>query len=69
MHFAILPKLVVLVAIAQVGFGHVRLTFPPARQPDYDFLDNLRTGGPCGVPGKAGSFVMTVTHAGLVHCS
>lgn len=32
--------------------AHVRLTFPPARLPDYDFLDNVRTGGPCGVPGK-----------------
>ena len=32
--------------------AHVRLTFPPARYPDYDFLDNVRTGGPCGVPGE-----------------
>ena len=32
--------------------AHVRLTFPPARFPDYDFLDNVRTGGPCGIPGK-----------------
>lgn len=52
MHLAILRELVVLAAIVHVGFGHVRLTFPPARQPDYDFLDNVRTGGPCGVPGK-----------------
>ena len=29
---------------------HVSLTFPPARRPAYDFLDNVRTGGPCGVP-------------------
>ena len=29
---------------------HVSLTFPPARYPNYDFLDNVRTGGPCGVP-------------------
>ena len=32
--------------------AHVRLTFPPARFPDYDFLDNVRTGGPCGIPGE-----------------
>ncbi len=33
--------------------GHVRLTFPPARYPAYDFLDNVRTQGPCGVPSKS----------------
>jgi len=41
-----------LIAFVHVSYAHVRLTFPPARQPDYDFLDNVRTGGPCGVPGK-----------------
>ena len=40
------------VVALQLCSAHVRLTFPPARQPDYDFLDNVRTGGPCGVPGK-----------------
>lgn len=39
------------VAALQLCSAHVRLTFPPARLPDYDFLDNVRTGGPCGVPG------------------
>lgn len=34
----------------QLTSCHVALTFPPARQPNYDFLDNVRTGGPCGVP-------------------
>lgn len=44
--------LAVLAAVAlQLCSAHVRLTFPPARSPDYDFLDNVRTGGPCGVPG------------------
>ena len=36
------------------SYAHVRLTFPPARFPDYDFLDNVRTGGPCGIPGTIG---------------
>ena len=30
--------------------AHVRLTFPPARKYDWDFLDNVRTNYPCGVP-------------------
>ena len=42
-----------LVAIlAHTAHAHISLTFPPARFPNYDFLDNVRTGGPCGVPGK-----------------
>ena len=31
--------------------AHVLLTYPPARHPHYDYLDNYRTGGPCGVEG------------------
>uniref|UniRef100_A0A914XNI3 Uncharacterized protein n=1 Tax=Plectus sambesii TaxID=2011161 RepID=A0A914XNI3_9BILA len=30
--------------------AHVALTFPPARYPPLDFLDNARTTPPCGVP-------------------
>lgn len=30
--------------------AHVALTFPPARKFDLDFLDNLRTPAPCGMP-------------------
>ncbi|GMT16913.1 hypothetical protein PFISCL1PPCAC_8210, partial [Pristionchus fissidentatus] len=30
--------------------AHVSLTFPSARYPPLDFLDSLRTKGPCGVP-------------------
>ncbi len=30
--------------------GHVALTYPPARKYDLDFLDNVRTKGPCGMP-------------------
>ena len=33
--------------------AHVSLVYPPARTPTYDFLDNVRTGGPCGVPCEA----------------
>jgi len=29
---------------------HVGLTFPPARKYDLDFLDNVRTKPPCGIP-------------------
>ncbi len=51
-----------LFASFQASHGHVRLTFPPARFPDYDFLDNVRTGGPCGVPGrKDGSVLFCIT--------
>ena len=31
-------------------WAHVGLTFPPARQYDLDFLDNVRTKPPCGMP-------------------
>ena len=31
-------------------WAHVGLTFPPARQYDLDFLDNVRTRPPCGMP-------------------
>jgi len=30
--------------------AHVALTFPRARQYDLDFLDNVRTPAPCGMP-------------------
>ncbi len=42
----------VTIVLAQNGHAHVVLTFPPARYPQYDYLDNYRTGGPCGVPGR-----------------
>lgn len=28
--------------------AHVALTYPIPRRVDYDFLDNIRTPGPCG---------------------
>ena len=35
-----------------LGFSscHVSLTFPPARNLALDFLDNIRTKAPCGMP-------------------
>jgi len=40
----------VLFAVIQVSYAHVGLTFPPARKYDLDFLDNVRTPAPCGMP-------------------
>ena len=44
--------LAVAAVLAHTAHAHISLSFPPARSPDYDFLDNVRTGGPCGVPGE-----------------
>uniref|UniRef100_A0A1B0DNA9 Uncharacterized protein n=1 Tax=Phlebotomus papatasi TaxID=29031 RepID=A0A1B0DNA9_PHLPP len=41
---------VLLVVLDSRVYGHVALTFPPARKYDLDFLDNSRTKGPCGMP-------------------
>ena len=51
MQLAIAISVILSVLVLHQVNGHVRLVFPPARQPNYDFLDNVRTGGPCGVPG------------------
>ena len=32
------------------ALAHVSLTFPPARNYPLDFLDSVRTKGPCGMP-------------------
>ena len=42
--------LVGLLVVVQVSYAHVGLTFPPARKYDLDFLDNVRTKPPCGMP-------------------
>ncbi|KAL8562312.1 hypothetical protein ACOMHN_037268 [Nucella lapillus] len=34
--------------------GHIRLTYPAARKYQFDFLDNARTKGPCGMPSGLG---------------
>ena len=41
---------VALAQLLSVSEGHVALTFPAARRFDLDFLDNLRTKAPCGMP-------------------
>ena len=39
--------------------SHVGLTFPQARQYDLDFLDNVRTRPPCGMPkGKKNEVIL-----------
>lgn len=45
-------KVLLLLAIIWVDccWGHLRLTYPPARKYDLDFLDNVRTSAPCGMP-------------------
>ncbi|XP_038068000.1 uncharacterized protein LOC119737611 [Patiria miniata] len=40
----------VLVLFVGLAAAHVRLTWPPARTFDFDFLDNIRTEVPCGMP-------------------
>ncbi len=42
--------LMCLVFMVPVSESHVGLTFPPARKYDLDFLDNIRTKPPCGMP-------------------
>lgn len=46
---AVWPLLLLAMCIG-VCRAHVALTFPPARQPAWDFLDSGRTPPPCGVP-------------------
>ena len=56
---------VLLVHLLSPASAHVSLTFPPARSPNYDFLDNIRTGGPCGIPREC--IQLTVTLLLLLH--
>ncbi|KAK5965500.1 hypothetical protein GCK32_012776 [Trichostrongylus colubriformis] len=41
---------ILLLALAGTTSAHVRLTFPPARQPDFDFFSSANSRLPCGVP-------------------
>lgn len=45
-----LSVLLVLLVYCVSVYGHVALTYPPARRYDLDFLDNSRTKPPCGMP-------------------
>uniref|UniRef100_A0A915IMZ1 Uncharacterized protein n=1 Tax=Romanomermis culicivorax TaxID=13658 RepID=A0A915IMZ1_ROMCU len=49
MYVKMLIALIIVLHIHAVTC-HVRLTFPQARYPPLDFLDNARTTPPCGVP-------------------
>lgn len=42
--------IVIATILVKQSYGHVALTFPPARKYDLDFLDNSRTKAPCGMP-------------------
>ena len=42
--------IVAICTVIRLNNAHISLSYPKARYPDYDFLDNIRTGGPCGVP-------------------
>jgi hypothetical protein len=50
---------VVIALIISFNEAHVRLDFPPAHLPNYDFLDNARTEGPCGTRADNRSRVTT----------
>ena len=40
----------IILSLSSPSWAHVGLTFPQARQYDLDFLDNVRTRPPCGMP-------------------
>ncbi|ELU07299.1 hypothetical protein CAPTEDRAFT_222245 [Capitella teleta] len=46
--------LLLILVIVDCSWGHLRLTYPPARKYDLDFLDNARTAAPCGMPSGMG---------------
>ena len=43
-------QILVILLTVDLATSHVRLTFPPARQYALDFLDNVRSPTPCGMP-------------------
>ena len=64
----------VFIAVCALVQGHVRLSFPPARDLALDFLDNIRTPAPCGMPKgpakttlESGSSVNVTWHLGFLH--
>ena len=58
MQFTTLTVSLLSLLLVQDIHAHVVLTYPPARYPQYDYLDNYRSGGPCGVPGRVGVLVI-----------
>ena len=66
--------LILLTPLLGYSSCHVSLTFPPARDLNLDFLDNIRTPAPCGMPkGEAkmsflaGSVFNVTWHLGYPH--
>ena len=66
--------LIFLIPLLGYSQCHVSLTFPPARDLNLDFLDNIRTPPPCGMPkGEskmsllAGSSFNVTWHLGYPH--
>ncbi len=43
-------QLLVIMLLFDCGTAHLRLTYPLGRTYDLDFLDNVRTFLPCGMP-------------------
>ncbi|CAL8142378.1 unnamed protein product [Orchesella dallaii] len=67
-------KVVLFLSFLGIVTAHVGLTFPPARKLDLDFLDNIRTNKPCGMPRgqirtqlAAGSSVNITWHLAYPH--
>lgn len=52
MQLTLLSTVLATLLLVQDVHAHVQLTYPPARYPQYDYIDNYRKGGPCGVAGK-----------------
>ena len=50
MHWGKLEIVFLISSLAISCHGHVRLNFPIARDLALDFLDNIRTPAPCGMP-------------------
>jgi hypothetical protein len=49
-HRVLISTIVLLFVVITAVKGHVRLDFPVARDLTLDFLDNIRTPAPCGMP-------------------
>lgn len=47
MHLATI-SLLLLTLNLEFSIAHVALTYPVPRTVNYDFMDNIRTQGPCG---------------------
>ena len=43
-------QILVIILLFDCGTAHLRLTYPLGRRYDLDFLDNVRTRLPCGMP-------------------